>query len=169
MSMNTKAYRGRSGLRARIGGGGGRRGLTLIEVLISVAITVAGIVTIINLFPTTMRGAEEAELRQVGAFLAFMKIEEIRRDMDSDRRLLHAIEDLTTVTDPVTFALEPRLAWRFTGRTLLHEHYDSSGALFDVPLDPRDDADVARVIIQISPEFRPGKPDVLQEYRFRYR
>lgn len=148
------------------GGRVAERGFTLLEVMIGLALLLVGILAIIAYFPYMLRSAEAAELRTIGSGLALMKLEEIRRDNDDNGRLLNAIKSLPGPTDPVTFPMEPRLAYRFSSTTILYKHHDAAGNLIDEPTDPRDNPGVARVIIQISPEFRPGKEFILDEYRF---
>lgn len=143
-----------------------RRGFTLLEALIGMAILLAGIVSIMAYLPKMLEADEAAELRTIGAGLALMKLEEIRRDNDANGRLLNAIKSLPGPTAPTTFPFEPRLAYRFSSTTVLYQHFDNVGNLIDEPTDPRDDPGVARVIIQISPQFRPGKEYILDEYRF---
>lgn len=143
-----------------------RAGFTLLEVLIGLSILTAGILAIIALFPTTMRGNEQAELRTIAASLMAMKAEEIRRDNDASDKLINAIKTLPAPTDPVTFPFEPRLAYRFSSTTILYQKRDAAGAITDDPADPRDDSGVARIIVQIAPTFRPGKAYVLDELRF---
>jgi len=141
-------------------------GFTLLEILVSVVVLTVGVLGVVTLFSFVLRANEEAELRTIGAALAMMKIEEIRRDNDRDGKLLEAIRMLEAPTDPVPFALEGRLAYRFSSTTLLYLRRGGSGAPIDDPDDPRDDPGVARVIIQESPEFKP-RPKILDEYRFQ--
>lgn len=144
----------------------GARAFTLLEVVIGLSILTVGIVLLMAAFPYTLKSDESAELRTLGAALAALKIEEVRRDNDANDRLIDAIRNLAAPTDPVDFALERRLAYRFHSQTMLYAKTDAFGNPFDDPLDPRDDPGVARVIVMISPNFRPGKPTILDEYRF---
>jgi type II secretory pathway pseudopilin PulG len=142
-----------------------RRGFTVLEALIGVAVMAAGIAVIMAVFPVTLRGADRAELQSLGAALAMMKIEEIRRDDDEGGRLIAAIEALTEPTEPIVFPLDPRLAYRFSGVTVLYVRRDNAGVIIDDPDDPRDDPGVARVIIQTAPI--PGaEEEILGEFRF---
>ncbi len=141
-------------------------GFTLLEVLIGLSILTAGILAIMAVFPSTMKSSEMAELRTIGAFLGQMKVEEIRRDYDQNGKLMNAIKTLSQPTDPIPFAMEPRLAYRLSSTTMIYLHRDAAGNVFDDPTDPRDDPGVARVIVQISPLFRPGKQVILDEFRF---
>jgi type II secretory pathway pseudopilin PulG len=141
--------------RALAGGGG----FTLLEVLLGMSILAAGVLAVLGLFPWTLRANERAELRTLGAALGMMKVDEIRRDNPTSptlATLIGEIESLTVPTDPVTFPLEPRLAYRFSGVTMLYQGTD----------DERSSPGVARVIIQESPTFR-SNPVILDEFRFQ--
>ena len=142
-----------------------RASFTILEVLVGLAVLTAGILSILAVFPATLRGNQSAELRTLAASLAMMKIEEVRRDNDETNFLIGGIQNLTEPTEPVVFALERRLAYRFSGVTMLHIKIDASGAIIDDPDDPRDDPGVARVIIQESPTFR-SRPKIIAEFRF---
>lgn len=139
---------------------------TLLEVLVSMAILTAGILSIIAIFPSIMKGNEAAELRTIGATLAMMKVEEIRRDDDENSKFMQAIKTLPAPTDPVPFASDPRLAYRISSTTMLYQHRDNSGAIVDDPADPRDNPNIPRIIIQVSPLYRPSNPVILDEYMF---
>lgn len=134
------------------------RGITLIEVMISMAILLIGVLAIVFFFPQTLQSAATAEYRTKAAVLAQMKSEEIRRDDDTTHTLIHAIESLQSPTAPVTFPQDPNLAYQFSGRSILYEGETPAG-----------DPGVARVIVRYSPEYRvsnnPNK-DVLYELRF---
>lgn len=136
----------------------GTRGLTLIEVMISLAILLVGVLAVVYFFPQTLQSAARAEYRTKAAVLAQMKAEEIRRDDDTTHTLIHAIEQMQVPSTPVTFSQEPNLAYQFSGRTILYEGETPAG-----------DPGVARVIVRYSPEYRvsnnPNK-DVLYELRF---
>jgi type II secretory pathway pseudopilin PulG len=131
---------------------------TLLEVLLGLSILTAGILAVLALFPWTLRANERAELRTLAAALGMMKVEEIRRDnpaTGSLSTLVDEIESLTTATEPITFPFEPRLAYRFSGETLLYTDKN----------DERSSSGVARVIIQESPDFR-ANPVIIEEFRF---
>lgn len=139
-------------------GAGGQDAFTLLEVLLGLSILTAGILAVLALVPWTLRANERAELRTLAASLGMMKVEEIRRDnptSGSVATLVGEIQNLTTPTDPITFPFEPRLAYRFSGETLLYAGVN----------DERSSSSVARVIIQESPEFR-ANPIILEEFRF---
>lgn len=135
-----------------------RQAFTLLEVLLGLSILSAGLLAVLALFPWTLRANERAELRTLAAALGMLKVEEIRRDNPTTASLLTfigSIEGLTVPTDPITFPLEPRLAYRFSGETMLYAGTN----------DERSSSGVARVIIQESPDFRTN-PIVLEEFRF---
>ncbi len=135
-----------------------KRGFSIVEVIVAVAILMIGILSIVFLFPTTLRSARLTEMQTRATFLAQMKAEEIRRDDDTSSTPVRAIENLATPTAPITFPQDTELAYQFSGRTLLYEGETPDG-----------DPGVARVIIRYAPEFRqsadPTK-DVLYELRF---
>lgn len=142
-----------------------RAGFTLIEVLVSLSILTAGVLAILAVLPSMLQANERAELRTMGASLALQKIEEIRRDNDAGGQLLNKIKNLRVPTDPVEFAAERRLSYRFSGITLLYRGPLNPSGLGDDPNDDRDDPGVARVIIQLSPGFSRRRV-ILDEYRF---
>lgn len=141
-------------LRARY-----RAGFSLLEVLVSLAILLIGIVAIIFFFPQSLESARRAEDRTKAAVLAQMKAEEIRRDDDTSNTLVNIIRNRTTPTDPITFAQEPDLAYQFSGTSILYQGEEG----------PAGESGVARVIIRYAPEYRRStntNRDVLYELRF---
>ncbi len=136
----------------------GRRGVTLLEAIVSLSILLIGIVMILMLFPTFLVSARDAEMESKAVMLAQMKAEEIRRDDDTSGTLVNAIRNLPAPTAPVEFAQEPDLAYQFSGTSILYEGETPDG-----------DPGVARVIVRYAPSFRlspsPNK-DVLFELRF---
>lgn len=134
------------------------RGFTLLEVLVSLAILLVGIVPIVFLLPNTLRARQEAALETHAAVLAQQKAEEIRRDDDLGASLTAAIAARATPTQPIVFAHVPELAYAFSGRSLLYT--DS----------PRGDPGVPRVLIVKSEAIASGiRPkDVVHELRFGY-
>lgn len=130
-------------------------GFTLIEVLIGMTVLTTGVLVIMAVFPYTLQGQRKAELLNIGAGLAQMKVEEIRRDDSVDGALLEQIRQLDQPTDPIRFLDEPRLTYAFSGESLLYED----------PADPRSQSDVPRVIIQYDENFNPDQ-DVIYELRF---
>ncbi len=133
-------------------------GLTLVEVLISLAILMIGVLAVVFFFPQALQNASRAEYRTKAAVLAQMKAEELRRDDDTTHTLIHSIAQLQSPTELVTFAQEPDLAYQFSGTTILYQGETPAG-----------DPGVARVIVRYSPSYRvssnPNK-DVLYELRF---
>ncbi|HQH13080.1 MAG TPA: prepilin-type N-terminal cleavage/methylation domain-containing protein, partial [Candidatus Sumerlaeota bacterium] len=70
------------------------KGFSLLEVLVSVAILLAGIISIVNFFPLGLKAQYRAADLSRAALLANMKAEEIRRDCDKAGELLNAIRNL---------------------------------------------------------------------------
>ncbi|MBX7244886.1 MAG: prepilin-type N-terminal cleavage/methylation domain-containing protein [Candidatus Sumerlaeaceae bacterium] len=137
------------------------RAFTLIEVLVSLAILLAGVVPIFFILPNTFRARQEAEFLTKAAMLAQWKAEEIRRDDDTSGTLLGIIQSRTTPTTPMPFTAESKLSYSFNGRSILYA---------DLPPSPLNDAGVARIIISLT---RVGNPqpsprDVIYELRFAY-
>ena len=56
------------------------KAFSLVEVLVSLAILLAGIVTIINVFPMTLKASNDAVYLSKAVVLAQQKAEEMRRD-----------------------------------------------------------------------------------------
>jgi len=133
------------------------KGYSLIEVLVSVAILLAGILSIANLFPMSLRAQHRAADVSCAAFLAQLKAEEIRRDNDRLNTLINAIRNLRSPSEIITFPNDTRFAYCFCGVSLVDPRDD--------PDDPRDDYNVPRVIIMYSKEYR-GKNEILYELRF---
>lgn len=135
----------------------GKRGYSLIEVLVSVAIMLAGILSIIGFFPLGLQAQHRAADVSQAALLAQWKAEEIRRDNDQADRLIEAVRNRTTPTDIVTFPSDGRFAYAFSGISMIDPRDD--------PDDPRDDHGVPRIIVMYSEEYR-GENEVLYELRF---
>ncbi len=119
----------------------GARGVTILETVVSVLIFMFGIVAILNYFPMTERSYRQAADLSRAALLGQLKVQEIRRDDDQAGSLRRAISILSRPTVPMTFAQEPRMAYSFSGVSLL---------------DPDDAPGMPRVIIRYSQEFQPG-------------
>ncbi len=134
-----------------------KRAFTLLEVLVSLAILLAGILAILNFFPLSLKANREAELVSQAALLAQLKAEEIRRDLKSNGDLINQIKILRTPTEPVQFPQNPNLAYSFCGVSLIDTNDD--------PQDPADDYGVARIIIFIDKSYTPGGK-VIYELRF---
>lgn len=130
---------------------------SLLEVLVSVAILMAGIISIVNFFPMGLQAQHRAGDVSRAAFLAQMKAEEIRRDNDRFNNLINAIRALRSPSQIITFPNDNRFAYCFCGISLLDPRDD--------PDDPRDDYNVPRIIVMYSLEYR-GKNEILYELRF---
>jgi type II secretory pathway pseudopilin PulG len=133
-------------------------GYSLLEVLVSLAILLAGVLAIMYFFPRALESRHEAALLTKGALLAQGKAQEIRRDDDTTGTLVAAIEARTEPTIPIVFPDEPELSYAFSGKSVLYQESDS----------PRGDPNVARVLIIRSSRPTAGvrAQDVLYELRF---
>jgi prepilin-type N-terminal cleavage/methylation domain-containing protein len=133
-----------------------RGGFSLLEVLVSLAILVSGVIAIVYLFPGTLRGSAEAALLTEAALLGQGKVEEIRRDDTTTGTLKALIAASTVETAPVAFPQESRLTYSFNGQS----------AMYDPTADPvRGAPNVARVIIRYAASYRASK-DPVYELRF---
>jgi prepilin-type N-terminal cleavage/methylation domain-containing protein len=149
---------------------GTRRGFTLIEVLVALAILLAGLVAITQLFPVSLRASADAALQGEAVFLAQQKVDELRRDRDQLANIIQHIQDLTEPTQPIVFPHQPRLTYSYSGQSVLYPEFD--------PADPRTFPNVARVIIRkrgyatpdlTDPDYEPGDELIgpaLYELRF---
>lgn len=134
-----------------------RRGFTFTETLIALVVLLVGLVALMQVFPPTLRANSEAALKAKAALLAQMKAEEIRRDDNQLGSLVQEIALRTTPSAPVPFAQDNRLAYCYSGRSILRPN-DTIGSA-------EDDWGVARIIVRYNVDFRPdGK--VLYELRF---
>ncbi len=129
----------------------------MVEVLVSMAILLAGIVSIINLYPLSLKSNNRAITLSKAVVLAQLKAEEIRRDSVGTIDLVAEIERLTTPTAPKPFPQETTLTYSFCGVSLIDPDDD--------PDDPRDDPGVARVIVRYNRSFKPTE-DIIYELRF---
>ena len=136
---------------------GGLKGWSLIEVLVSVAVLLAGVVAIAMYFPISIGAKADAGYLAKAALLAQAKAQEVRRDDDAASTQISDIKASVTPTAPLAFPDEPNLSYQFCGTSLIDP--------FDDPGDPRDDAGVARVIVRFSADFRPSQK-VIYELRF---
>ncbi|MCB2154791.1 prepilin-type N-terminal cleavage/methylation domain-containing protein [bacterium] len=144
-------------MRRRFPPAGNGRGFTLIEVLVALAILLAGVVAIVQLFPVSLRAHTDAALKGTAALLAHEKVEEIRRDRDRQSRIIQEIENRHAPTDPIVWPLDERLTYSYSGESLFSSN--------DTPGDPRDDVNVARVIVRLAQDFDPDQR-VVYELRF---
>jgi type II secretory pathway pseudopilin PulG len=135
----------------------GNKAYSLLEVIVSLAILLAGILTIVNYFPLSLKANNRAALLSDAALLAQMKAEEIRRDNIFGPKLLNLIRTLRKPTEPVQFAQNTLLAYSFCGVSLLDP--------VDDPDNTTDDVGVARIIVRYDKSYRPTE-DVIYELRF---
>ena len=63
--------------------------MSLLEVMVALGILTAGILSIMAIFPYTIKAQQEGELLSEAAALAQMKAEEIRRDDSPHRHVDH--------------------------------------------------------------------------------
>ena len=117
-----------------------RHGFSLLEVLVSIAILLTGIVLILGFLPVTLRQNQRSSDVSVAAYLAQLKAEEIRRDDSNSHQLIGEIRSLTTPTTAVIFPFDNRFAYQYSGVSLL---------------DPASAPGVARVIISFAKTSRP--------------
>lgn len=139
-----------------------RNGFTIVEIVVSMAILLAGIVAIINLFPWSLKAMNDAAVLTEASLLAQWKAEEIRRDnviTASETDYIDYIKTLTAPepTDGIAFEENDHLTYSFCGVSLL----DS----VDDPADPRDDRGVARIIVRHNKNIDP-KMKVIYELEF---
>lgn len=125
-----------------------RSAYTLVEVLVALVVLLVGIVAIVQLFPVSLQGNKEAELRGAAALLAQQKVDELRRDRDQLDLVLAEIRSRTTPTSQVVWNVDDRLAYSFCGVSTL--------ATADDPADPTDDPNVARVVVTLNKAFDPS-------------
>lgn len=141
-----------------------RRGLTLVEVLVGLAILTAGMLALATIIPSTLKSHDRAELLTVAAMLAQTKAEEIRRDDSLTQSLQNEIRNLRTPTTPIKFIQEPRLTYSFSGSSLQYALLNDP-SLSNELIDPRARDGIARVIIRYAEDFSPDQ-EVLYELRF---
>jgi type II secretory pathway pseudopilin PulG len=134
-----------------------RRGYTVLEVLVSMMILITGIMAIIGFFPMQLRQNRYSMDVTTAVYLAQMKAEEIRRDNDRFGFLIRNIRGLRTPTSPLRFGQDPRFAYQLCGVSLVDTVND--------PGDPRDDPNVARVIVRYDTSYRKDA-EILYELRF---
>ncbi|MBX3729812.1 MAG: prepilin-type N-terminal cleavage/methylation domain-containing protein [Candidatus Sumerlaeia bacterium] len=134
-----------------------RQGFTLVEVLVALALLLAGIVAIVQLFPVSLRANSEAILKGNAVMLAHQKVEEMRLLHDRQAQVIEEIRNLPEPTAPIVWPLDTRLTYSYYGRSLQ--------ATTDTPGDPRDDTQVPRVIVRLAADFNPAEP-VVYELRF---
>ena len=138
-----------------------RRGYSLIEVLVSLAILLGGVIAIIFLIPNSLKASNDAAFLTEATLLAQMKAEEIRRDDDAYEpgkgTLIKTIAARTTETDRIPFPQNSKLQYSFIGKTVMYTSVPAS--------DPRGEVGVPRVIVRYAPSYRSSE-DVVYELRF---
>jgi len=136
------------------------RAFTLIEVLVSLAILLGGVLPIVWFYSRILRERADAEMLTRGTLLAQMKAEEIRRDDDLFQTMYNAIAAKTTPTTPIEFPIDADLSYSFCGKSLIYVNPETQ--------PPLSDPGVARVIIvktvRSSAAIEPK--DVVYELRF---
>jgi Tfp pilus assembly protein PilV len=112
-------------------------GYTLMEVLVSMTILLAGILAIAGFFPRALDNNTRAADLSIAAFIAQSKAELIRLSNESNQTpsSIDYIAGLSTMTEPVVYGLDERFSYRFSGETFLYAN------------DPTVTTGVARVII----------------------
>ncbi|MCC6546317.1 prepilin-type N-terminal cleavage/methylation domain-containing protein [Candidatus Sumerlaeota bacterium] len=135
-----------------------RRGYTLAEVIVALAILLIGVVGVLQFFPVSLKATTEAALKSEAALLAQRKVEELRRDDDRLGTTVRTIQLSGAPTTPVPFPEDTRLAYQFSSRSLIYDNVDTVGT-------PEDDFGVARIVVRYNTEFRPSA-EVLYELRF---
>ena len=138
-----------------------RAALSLLEVLISMAVLLVGVVIIAMQFPRAILAKTEVGYKTRAILLAQAKAQEIRRDNNTSNTLIAAIQSLTAPTPPIVFPEEPNLAYQFSSVSLIDPDDDPASP----DDDPRDDPGVARVIVRYADGYRPSQ-DILYELRF---
>lgn len=137
-----------------------RSAFSILEVLVSLAVLLTGIVAILSFLPSTLRQNQRSADISIAAYLAQLKAEEIRRDDTSSGQVVNRIRALTAPTAPITFGFDKRFAYQFCGVSVIDA--DDEPGPDD---DPRDDPNVARVIVLYDAAYRPSG-GVLYELRF---
>jgi Tfp pilus assembly protein PilV len=127
------------------------RGVSILEILVSLAVLFVGVVAIVNYFPFSIRASNDAAYLSQAAMLAQMKAEEVRRDNDQLSNIMNQIRFQTDPTVPIPFMQQPNLSYSFGGISQI----DATNS----PFTPR-------VIIRYSKEYRPSQ-DVVFELKFQ--
>ena len=136
------------------------RGWSMVEVLVSMVLLVVGLLSIAVYFRQAVLVKARASDLARASLLAQRKVHEIRRDENPTASLAVQIANLVPPalpTTPVAFPDEPRLAYQFSGVSLIDPIDDAD--------DPRDDVGIARVIVRYDIGYRPSV-DILCELRF---
>ncbi len=136
-----------------------RRGYSLLEVLVSLAILLGGVIAIIFLIPNALKASNDAAFLTEATLLAQMKAEEIRRDDNAytSGTLMKTISMRDTETARTPFPQNPNLSYSFIGNTVMYSSVPAT--------DPRGEAGVPRVIVRYAPSYRSTE-EVVYELRF---
>ena len=135
-------------------------GFTLIELLIAMSILLVALIPIGSALTQMQTMSNDNVVTTRAAYLALQKAEELRRDDTNTTGLLKTVKERTVPTAPVIATHVPKLAYCFTGKSLL---YDSS--------TPEGADGIARVLVINSNVTDPAKitrKDVLYELRFAF-
>ncbi len=157
MGLRRTCLREAVGSRGGSARGRGASGYSLVEVLVSMAILLAGLLAILNFFPQSFRANADAAIKAKASLYAQTKAEEIRRDWTQADLLVTTIRNLPAPTAPIVFPEDTRLSYSFCGVSVIDP--------IDTPGDVRDDYGVARVIIRYAASYRPSE-EVIYELRF---
>ncbi len=136
-----------------------RRGMTLVEVIVALAIFLFGVVTLLNFFPLKVRTGTDATVLSEGVLLAQLKAQEIRRDNDPSGPFYAWMRSLTSPEPPggIPFEQNRDLRYAFSGRSVMDP--------VDDPGVPEDDFNVPRIIV-LSPTQSRFSNGVVYELRF---
>lgn len=136
-----------------------KRGLSLIEVVVALAIFLFGVVALLNFFPLKIRTSADTAILTEAVLLAQWKAQEIRRDNLPSGDFYNWMRSLTTPEPPegIPFAQNPDLRYAFSGRSVL-DPVDDAGV-------PEDDFNVPRIIV-MSPNRSRNITGVVYELRF---
>lgn len=135
-----------------------RRGFTLIEVLVALALLLGGIVAIVQLFPVSLNANLDAELKGNAAVLAQLKVQEFVRDYDEQLEIYQAPGGILAMgaQDPNnletwTWEVDPRLTYSYASESATGEGPSGVGYVI-VRLAPSLDPD-QRVIYELPFEL----------------
>lgn len=135
-------------------------GFTLIELLIAMSILLVALIPISMALTQMQTLSNDNVITTRAAYLALQKAEELRRDDTNTADMVNAVKARTVPTTPVIATHAPKLAYCFTGKSIL---YDSS--------TPEGADGIGRVLVINSDVTDPAKitrKDVLYELRFAF-
>ena len=135
------------------------KGLSLVEMALSLVILLVGVIAIINFFPFYLRLNRSATDLTTAAYLAQAKAEELRRDdYGGASNLIQTIEtnaefDSHIPSEGIAFSNYPQFSYSFSRRS---------------QIDSTKDPDVARVIVRYSNKVDIADPaqGVIYELKF---